>query len=199
MGATRTRFNVPMGGAEPVRRRTLEVMVDDSRPISAALEAVLNRFGATVRRIGWRHGLSGDEVDEVIQEMRIRLWRARGTEEDIARAPASYVHRAALTAALGVLRRRRSHAPLDENTAASPVSSSSRAELSELAREVERALTTLSDDRQAAVRAHLSGYSRSEIAQLMGWSDIKTKNLLARGLADLRQALTSLKRTAVSS
>jgi RNA polymerase sigma-70 factor (ECF subfamily) len=166
-------------------------MVDDSRPISAALEAVLSRFGETVRRIGWRHGLSGDEVDEVVQDMRIRLWRARGTEENIAGAPASYVHRTALTAALGVLRRRRSHAPLAEDTAASPVSASSHAELSELARDVERALATMAEDRQAAVRAHLSGYSRSEIAQLMGWSDIKTKNLLARGLADLRAAVAS--------
>lgn len=174
-------------------------MVDDSRPISAALEAVLSRFGETVRRIGWRHGLSGDEVDEVIQEMRIRLWRARGTGQDIASSPAAYVHRAALTATLGVLRRRRAHTPLNEDTAASSASSSSRAELSDLARAVEQALATLADDRQAAVRAHLSGYSRSEIAQLMGWSDVKTKNLLARGLADLRQVLRPLIKTAVQS
>jgi RNA polymerase sigma-70 factor (ECF subfamily) len=174
-------------------------MVDDSRPISAALEALVARFGEAVRRIGWRHGLSGDEVDEVVQEMRIRLWRARGTGDEIASAPAAYVHRTALTAALGVLRRRRQHAPLDEDTAASPVSASSRAEVSELARDVERALAVMAPDRQAAVRAHLSGYSRSEIARLMGWSDIKTKNLLARGLADLRLALRPLIKTAVPS
>ena len=36
---------------------------------------------------------------------------------------------------------------------------------------------------------HLAGYSREEIAQLMGWSEAKTRNLLYRGLAELREQL----------
>ena len=35
------------------------------------------------------------------------------------------------------------------------------------------------------------GYPQGrEIAALMGWTEAKTRNLLYRGLADLRQALT---------
>jgi RNA polymerase sigma-70 factor (ECF subfamily) len=36
---------------------------------------------------------------------------------------------------------------------------------------------------------YLDGYRRDEIAELMKWSDAKTRNLLYRGLADLRSVL----------
>jgi RNA polymerase sigma-70 factor (ECF subfamily) len=38
---------------------------------------------------------------------------------------------------------------------------------------------------------HLAGYERHEIAELLGWTEAKTRNLLYRGLADLRQVLDS--------
>jgi RNA polymerase sigma-70 factor (ECF subfamily) len=36
---------------------------------------------------------------------------------------------------------------------------------------------------------HLMGHTREEIAELMGWTDAKTRNLLYRGMADLRERL----------
>src|SRR5215216_1863740 len=60
----------------------------------------------TVRGVGWRHRLSEADVDEVMQQVRIRLWRAQGDSEQIARAPASYVYRTAVSAALDLIRRR---------------------------------------------------------------------------------------------
>ena len=39
---------------------------------------------------------------------------------------------------------------------------------------------------------YLAGYPREEIAELMGWTEGKTRNLLYRGLADLRARLTEL-------
>jgi RNA polymerase sigma-70 factor (ECF subfamily) len=37
---------------------------------------------------------------------------------------------------------------------------------------------------------YLAGYSRMEIADLMEWSEAKTRNLLYRGLDDLKTALS---------
>jgi len=37
---------------------------------------------------------------------------------------------------------------------------------------------------------HLAGYEREEIAALLGWTEAKTRNLLYRGLAELREVLT---------
>ena len=39
------------------------------------------------------------------------------------------------------------------------------------------------------VRMHLAGYPREEIATSLGWTEAKTRNLLYRGLDDLREAL----------
>jgi RNA polymerase sigma-70 factor (ECF subfamily) len=38
---------------------------------------------------------------------------------------------------------------------------------------------------------YLAGYDRVEIAELLGWSEAKTRNLLYRGLADVRTSLES--------
>jgi DNA-directed RNA polymerase specialized sigma24 family protein len=38
---------------------------------------------------------------------------------------------------------------------------------------------------------HLMGHSRDEIAQLLGWTEAKTRNLLYRGLADVREWLVA--------
>ena len=57
--------------------------------------------------------------------------------------------------------------------------------------EVDRAVASLVASRRPVVRMYLAGYSREEIAQLLGWTEAKTRNLLYRGLADLRERLTA--------
>ena len=74
--------------------------------LSPALDAVISRFAGMVRGVGWRHRLSEADVDEVMQQVRIRLWRAQRESEQISRAPASYVYRTAVSAALDLMRRR---------------------------------------------------------------------------------------------
>jgi RNA polymerase sigma-70 factor (ECF subfamily) len=49
----------------------------------------------------------------------------------------------------------------------------------------------LAESRRAVVRMHLAGYERHEIGDLLGWTEAKTRNLLYRGLADLREILES--------
>jgi DNA-directed RNA polymerase specialized sigma24 family protein len=51
------------------------------------------------------------------------------------------------------------------------------------------ALAGLAPDRARAVRAHLAGWSVQEIMELTGWTYQRTRNLVARGMADLRSAL----------
>ncbi|MFW6078155.1 MAG: RNA polymerase sigma factor [Gemmatimonadota bacterium] len=169
-------------------------------PISTALEDLLSRFGAVVRRAGLRHGLADAEIDALVQDVRIRIWRALEHDESIAELPASYVYRTAMSAAVDMIRRRRARReqpldpagpPPDADVAISgrharPDEAVERDEAMELLR---RALEDLSDSRRPVVRMHLAGYHRSEIAELLGWTEAKTRNLLYRGLADLREAL----------
>ncbi len=52
-----------------------------------------------------------------------------------------------------------------------------------------RAVEARAGSRRVVVRLYLAGYKREEIAEMLGWSEPKTRNLLYRGLADLRGAL----------
>ena len=169
--------------------------------LSLALEAAVARFGGMVRQVGRRYRLDESGLDEVMQEDRIRLWRARGTSEQVGETNTSYVYRTASSAALDILRRRRARladrheAVEDEGSAAvlTAPKSDPHAELegSELADRVARAIDEIPGSRRAPVRMHLAGYPREEIAKLMGWTEAKTRNLLYRGLADLRERLSA--------
>ncbi len=153
-----------------------------------------------VRQVGRRYRLDEEGLDEVLQEVRIRLWRARGTSEQVGETNTSYVYRTASSAALDVLRRRRArqadrHDAIDDGPVgvlAAPQPDPHRVlEGSELADKVDRAIEQIPASRRPAVRMHLAGYPREEIADLMGWTEAKTRNLLYRGLADLRERLAA--------
>jgi len=167
--------------------------------MSAALERVMARFGRLLRSVGRRRGLSDAELDELMQEVRVRLWRALADREKIERVRSSYVYRAALSAALDMVRRRRRlpEEPLEAARAGAALASDPVAreradaelERRELAERIERAVGELDEPREVVVRLHLSGYDRFEIAGLLGWTEPKVRNLLYRGLADLRARL----------
>jgi RNA polymerase sigma-70 factor, ECF subfamily len=170
--------------------------------LSPVLENVLEKFGGVVRRVCWRYHFRGAEVDELMQEVRIRLWRAHGAQdrpgEQIAAIPASYLHRTALSAAVDLLRRSRarradrmvSFDDEPEGMVDAPGPEQALAE-SELAAQVERAVQSIQPSRRPVVRMHLMGHSREEIARTLGWSESKTRNLLYRGLADVRERLVA--------
>ena len=165
---------------------------------SRALEHVVARFDAFIRRSARRHGLSGADVDEVVQDLRLRMWKSLGTAELIRRAKASYIYRAAISASIDIIRRRRARRFENESddavVDAAPDTrrrTDSRLDERELAETVHRAIALLAESRRAVVRMHLAGYERHEIAELLGWTEAKTRNLLYRGLADLREILES--------
>jgi RNA polymerase sigma-70 factor (ECF subfamily) len=170
---------------------------DLTSDVSAALDRVLARFVGMVRAIAARHRLSASDLDEVIQEVRIRLWRARPSSEQIDALPTSYIYRTALAAAIDLLRQRRrgehvEGSSLDSDEALRVGTESDAAqgvESKEALERIARAVDALPEARRAVVRMHLAGYDRGEISALLRWSDGKTRNLLYRGLADLRDLL----------
>lgn len=166
---------------------------------SKALEHVVGRFDAFIRRSARRHGLDRAEVDEVVQELRVRMWKSLGTADLIRRAKPSYIYRAAISASIDIIRRRRARrfeaTSLDDGIADIASDTRRRADAGlegdEITATVHRAVGLLAESRRAVVRMHLAGYEREEIASLLGWTEPKTRNLLYRGLADLRCILES--------
>lgn len=164
--------------------------------VSAAIEAAVERWGGLIRRAALRHGLTGSDMEEVVQDLRIRLWRAldRPNEKNPSQS-SSYVYRAAMSAAVDLLRRRRA-GPLGRPVDLELVSDTLPArggnigddEADQVAA-LGRALERLLPERRLAVRLHLDGKSREDIAELTGWNEARTRNLLYRGLADVKSLL----------
>jgi RNA polymerase sigma factor (sigma-70 family) len=148
----------------------------------------------------------GADLDDLEQEARIRLWQALRGEREIV-YPASYIYRIAISVTIRALRRvraRKEDALLDADSEersagagesalqASPGSSPAAiAERREWLAKIDLALTRLAENRRVAVGLHLQGFTTTEIGNLLGWSEAKARNLVHRGLKDLRRELAA--------
>ena len=164
--------------------------------LSATIEMVVAKFRAMVCSVGARRGLVDADLDEVLQDVRIRLWQAEESGKVLEELGSSYLYHVATSAALDLMRRRRAHGAtrsedVNERTdlRAEAASPHDDVETRELVAQIDAALETLAIDRRVAVRLHLSGYDREDIARMLGWSEARTRNLLYRGLEDLRRRL----------
>ncbi|NIR45377.1 MAG: RNA polymerase sigma factor [Gemmatimonadetes bacterium] len=168
-----------------------------SDPVSRALDRTLLRYASLLRRVAREYQLPSGDADEVLQEVRIRLWRSLSASEKILAVPPSYVYRVAVSAALDLFRRRRARREdpvdwLDDRCSSRAARPDQALGASEMADELSRSIAALAKPRRVVVRLHLAGYHRTEIARLLNWTEAKTRNLLYRGLADLRRQLVEV-------
>ena len=188
-----------MKSIRPIHASTI---ADDEAP-DARFDALLTKYGVLLRRAIQRVcpralGLSCDDLE---QEARISLWKALKGESEIA-APVSYIYKVAVSVTLRAIRRtkaRREEAldeggdgtvqPLYAPTAASPYTA---AERQEYRQKIADALTRLQENRRLAVQLHLQGLTTREIGDILGWTEPKARNLVHRGLRDLRAALRTM-------
>lgn len=171
--------------------------IGDSTIDSSAIDRVLLRFGGLMRRAAQARGLVEQDIDEVLQDIRIRLWKTRASDENLDALGASYLHKVAMSAVIDFIRRRtaRHEESLDrvsaqdalpESLQVAPVDASAS---TELAHRLEVALGGMVQNRRLVVQLHLEGYERHEISSMTGWTEAKVRNLLYRGLDDLRALL----------
>lgn len=161
----------------------------------ARLEQLVGQYGhliaLAIRRVGGKTVEA--EHDDIAQSVRVALWRRLQGEQTIDH-PSSYVYKAAVRETVRAVARLRARAltPLDE-VGEDPPSPTTPADRLMEAREqraaLAAALQALSPERAQAVRGHLAGLSVDELMRLRGWSYQRARNLVARGMADLRARL----------
>ncbi|MBO0721663.1 MAG: sigma-70 family RNA polymerase sigma factor [Blastocatellia bacterium] len=181
----------------------------DSSPITeveARFNAVLKEYGRFLRLTIIRYCPKdlGLQFNDIEQEARMRLWRALQSEKEIQNLT-SYLYRIAVTATLDAIRRvkaKREDQLLlaeeeEEEEAGMPLrlvagpqhAPDLLAERRQLMRKIEAALTSIPENRRRAVQLHLQGMTKQEIGELLGWTEAKARNLIYRGLQDLREHL----------
>lgn len=166
------------------------------------LRVILAEYGGWLRRTLRQLCPSrrGIQVEDLEQEVAVRLWRSLRQGQTIENL-ASFLYRIAATATVDALRRveARREEPLptgadgDEDGPATPLAAGpdpeAAARSAELGRQLQQALASLPDNRRRAVALHLQGFNVQETAGLLGWTEAKARNLIYRGLDDLRRLL----------
>ncbi len=159
---------------------------------SLVLEELISKYAQLIRTAVRRvAGPMTDAVaEDVEQKVAVALWRAMPGEQ-VPRHPASYLYRAAVRETVRALRSlqnaRSVEFPADHRDP-SP-SPDKMLESKELGMAIREALSILAPDRRRAVQAHLMGFDVREIMEIRGWSYNRARNLIARGMADLRSEL----------
>ncbi len=159
-----------------------------------ALEKLVRSYGRLVRSVVFR--IAGDRAglvaEDVEQRVMVALWKVMKGEQEI-RHPSSYIYRAAVCETVRVLKEERrggeSIDGLEQRADGRMRTPEELAGSKQLGATIMESLSALSGDRQRAVKAHLAGFEVREIMEMFGWPYNKARNLIARGMADLRKSL----------
>jgi len=152
------------------------------------------RYARLIRSVVGR--VAGDRAasvcEDVEQRVLVALWKVTSGEQEIHH-PSSYIYRAAVRETMRILREeRRGEGNLDDLAERAHSRVRTPEELAgakELGAQIMDSLSGLSGERRRAVRAHLAGFSVNEVMQMFDWPYNKARNLIARGMADLRREL----------
>ena len=157
-----------------------------------ALAALFARLGPQVRAVGRR--IVGDAgADDVVQETFERVWRNADTFDAARGTVDAWILRIARNAALGQLRRTKTH--LDLTSTPEPADSDASPDdtvvLIDLTTGVRRAVAALPHGRRVAVEHVLAGHTLVQTAGRLGLPEGTLKSRVRAAYADLRVVLSS--------
>ncbi|MET0554454.1 MAG: sigma-70 family RNA polymerase sigma factor [Vicinamibacteria bacterium] len=155
-------------------------------------EGMVRQYGRLISAVVARVGGQATSLfrEDIEQQVLIELWRQVDREQKIDH-PSSYLYKAAVRETVRVLRRELSREVVRDGVQEAGGGESPYQSLAgkEQAAALEECVASLAPERQRAVRAHLSGFDVQEIMAMQGWPYQKARNLIARGMAELREAL----------
>ncbi len=158
------------------------------------MEDLVHQYSRLIRvmvaRVGKRLPLQVRE--DIEQRVLISLWKQLRRDQSITH-PTTYIYKAAVREAMRVRRREdaRGQESLEPDGPVARMAAwddPHRAlDRKEKMGHIKAALEAISPERRQAVWAHLSGFDVAEIMRRHGWSYHKARNLIARGMADMRR------------
>ena len=159
------------------------------------LRKILDEFSELIRIhiIKFNPQKFGLDPDDISQEIRIKIWRLLHSEKTI-KSPSSYIKKIVNSSVIDLLRKWRRDERM-MSVEKNKVSESKRdypipISLEEHLRDsVAEAVDSLIESRRKVVRLYLMEMTIEEISAYFNWSPDKTRNLLYRGLADLKKLL----------
>ncbi len=165
-------------------------------PPEKELQDLLERFTNFIRAHIQKFEVQryGIDPEDVIQEVRIKIWKLVDNEKIIVNY-ASYIKKIVDTVVIDQLRLLKKDEQLYRMEKQKQVAEQMNVCRPEVLRNallkeaVGKAVESLIESRRNVVKLYLFDLSIEEISRFYGWSLHKTRNLLYRGLADLKRSL----------
>ncbi len=160
----------------------------DGHPIETLVKKYSRLIRSAVGRVAGP--MAASEAEDIEQKVLIALWKAT-PDEQMPSNPSSYLYRAAVRETVRTMKARNQlrvvelneHPPDRQPTPDEALASR------ELGVAIREAIGSLLPDRRRAVQAHLMGFDVREIMSTQNWPYNKARNLIARGMGDLRREL----------
>jgi RNA polymerase sigma factor (sigma-70 family) len=139
----------------------------------------------------YRYGL---DPEDILQDIKIRIWKLIRDEKIISNY-ASYIKKIVNSSVIDQLRKYRREEDLFKIEKRMRISEMELTYSKEAIRKknleeaVGKAVEMLIDSRRQVIKLYLLNLSIQEIAGYLNWTQDKTRNLLYRGLADLKDLL----------
>jgi RNA polymerase sigma factor (sigma-70 family) len=160
-------------------------------------EILLNRFADFIRVHIQKYNPHkyGLDPDDISQDVRIKIWKVLNTEKNITNY-SSYIKKIVNSSVIDQLRKlRREEGIFNHEKQVAERELAYSIELSRfraLEETVGKAVDSLIETRRQVVKLYLLNLSIQEIAGYLNWSTDKTRNLLYRGLSDLKKILKTM-------
>jgi RNA polymerase sigma factor (sigma-70 family) len=159
-------------------------------------DIVLSKFAQTIKGNIKKYNLSkeGIDPDDVFQEVRIKIWKLLNDEKKIINY-SSYIKRIVDSSVIDHIRKMRrerglisqqKHKTINEWKSPYEIENVYEKNLRKI---ISAGIDSLLESRRKVVKLFLLNLTIEEIASLFNWSRDKTRNLLYRGLSDLRRTL----------
>jgi len=159
-------------------------------------EVIISRFSRFVKANIQKFNVqkSGIDPDDILQEVKIKIWKLLEDEKKIENY-ASYIRKIIDSSIIDQLRRTKrekgifineKHKLVSEQKSNYLINISSDKNAKEI---IGRAVESLIESRRKAVKMFLLNMTIEEIAVYFKWTRDKTRNLLYRGLSDLKKIL----------
>jgi RNA polymerase sigma factor (sigma-70 family) len=165
-------------------------------PQNAEFEAILGRFSSFIKMhlLKFNPGKYGLDLDDLGQEVRIKIWRVVSHEKRINNLP-SYIKKIVDSTVIDHLRKVKRQEGIFQHEKEKNITEIKASYAPNILQEhdlreaISKAVDLLLESRGKAVRLFLLNMSIEEIAAFYNWTQDKTRNLLYRGLSDLREEL----------
>jgi len=170
--------------------------MNSHNPRDDEFEAIVDQFSSFIKMhlLKFNPAKHGLDVDDLCQEVKIKIWRVLKNEKKI-HSLSSYIKKIVDSTVIDQLRKVRrqdgiySHEKEKQITEWKTQYVPNGLHESDLKETITRAVDTLLESRRKAVKLFLLNMTIEEIAGFYGWTKDKTRNLLYRGLSDLREKL----------